>query len=198
MRAEERLVSKKAFYVALSRVSTGAELITDDASKLARNVARQTGERADALGAVEAACDEGLSKLTTTFAAKFEAIEQYQAALTQHIKATAALPKWFDVFRTETLHFMHHILNENAALRQAIERITATDPEEAAELKVQLDATFQESRRVLQEREADYLSLFEMFETQMIHLRLLEGAEHAQAMAQNKDLEIEQEFEHEH
>lgn len=49
MRAAERLVSQKSFYVAISRASGAAELITDDAGKLAENIEKQSGEPADAL-----------------------------------------------------------------------------------------------------------------------------------------------------
>lgn len=47
--AKERLVSQKSFYVAISRASGAAELFTDKPGELAENIAKQTGERADAL-----------------------------------------------------------------------------------------------------------------------------------------------------
>ena len=153
---------------------------------------------AEALLAVEAACDEGLDKLTVAMDARLKCIEAGQAALLEHVTAIAALPKWFDVYRSETLNFMHHILKENAGLRQLLDRLTATDPDEIAELKTLLDGTCQDARRVLKEREADYQDLYSVHEEHLLPLRLLEGAAPAQGQSQDLDRTLDEEMELEH
>ena len=49
MRNGEALATQKSFYVAVSRASNEATLITDDAGRLARQIENQTGERPNAL-----------------------------------------------------------------------------------------------------------------------------------------------------
>ena len=55
------LTTRKGFYVAISRARDAAELITDDAARLADHLEKATGERVSALDAVRALEREGIA-----------------------------------------------------------------------------------------------------------------------------------------
>lgn len=132
---------------------------------------------------IETAIDEGF----TTF-------QRRQDAANQQIERLAELRNWFDLFRSETLNFMNHILNESAGVRKLLDRLTTNDPEEIAEIKAELDRTFQRARSALDEREADYKELYQLHEAHLVHLRLLEGAEPTPGLEQDRDQTEEMEI----
>lgn len=149
------------------------------------------------LEAIECAVDEAKSEMKNLFVSESQGIKGQLSELIAQLTRLAELRNFFATFRTEIHNFMHHIMNENAAVRRLLDRLTCDDPEELATLKREIDQTFQASRAAVKEFGEKYNEIYDVLESRFHQLRLLEGAEittehiHQAERIEEEELEME-------